>query len=106
VKVSVMGILTTVGILVMLLVLPALKYGTRVIGRRPDDWLTDPGRPRPSRRQWALLAVGVAAVGVFWNLMQIDQLHGGNQVWPIYAFVGAIFFLEIVWYTLMTRLWP
>jgi len=99
-------ILTTVGILVMFLVAPALRYGTRVTGRRPDDWLTDPERPRPSRRQWALLAVGVTASGVFLYLMQTDQLHGGNQVWLLYAFLGATFFFEIVWFGLMTRLWP
>ena len=97
-------ILTTVGVLVILLGVPALSYRTRV-GRRPDDRLTDPERPRPSRWQWALLAVGVTASGVFWYLMQIEQLHGGHHVWSVYAFAGATLFFELVWLGLMMDLW-
>ena len=99
-------ILTTVGLLVMLLVLPALWYYQRMTGQRPDNWLPPiPGTPRTSRWQWALLAVGVTASGVFWYLMQIEQLHGGHHVWLVYAFAGATLFFEVVWLGLMADLW-
>lgn len=99
-------ILWTVGILVMLLVLPALKFYQGMTGQRPDNWLPPiPGRPRTSRRQWALLAVGVTASGVFWYLMLMDGSHGGHQVWLLYAWLGATCFLEFVWFGLMADLW-
>ena len=99
-------ILTTLVIVAVLLVLPTVRFASRVTGRRPDGWFPDPSRRRPSKLQWALFTVGVAASGVCWYLMETDLLHKSNRVWPLYGFLAATFFFEIVWFAMMTLLWP
>ncbi|MGC1106051.1 MAG: hypothetical protein WA876_05900 [Candidatus Acidiferrales bacterium] len=38
---------------------------------------------------WTLAALSVLACIVFYYFMYLDNLHGGNDVWPVYAFAGA-----------------
>ena len=100
-----MRILTTLAIVLVPLVLATIKHRTTVwVLRSRSDEL--PTGPRPTRGQWALLGVSGIATGVFWYLMQIDQLHGGNEVWPVEAFAGAFIFYGLVWIAIMTRRWP
>lgn len=33
-----------------------------------------------------LAGASLVACGVCYYLMHLDALHGGNQVWPVYAF--------------------
>lgn len=35
---------------------------------------------------WSLTAVSLIACGVFYFLMYVDQLHGGNVLWPVWGF--------------------
>ena len=100
-------ILTTVAVVLLPIGIAAIKhYGTWVF-LRDDKLSADQEGPRPKiRRQWVLLLVAGTATGVFWYLMQIDQLHGGHQTWPVYAFAGAFMFYGVVWISVMIRWWP
>ena len=101
-----MRILTIAGVLVMFLVISAMKHYARWVRYRPlDDGLIHPERPRPTRLQWALLAVSGTAAGVFWYVL-IAEGFGGDQLWPLYAAAGASLFFGFVWIGLMMRLWP
>ena len=105
-KASVMRILTIVGVLVMFLVISTMGHYARWVRYRPlDDGLIHPERPRPTRLQWALLAVSGTAAGVFWYVL-LDEGPGGDQVWPLYAAAGTSLFFGLVWIGLMMRLWP
>jgi len=101
-----MRILMIVGGLVMFLVLSAMRrYATWVQYRPPDDGLIHPERLRPTRLQWALLAVSGTAAGFFWYVL-LDEGPAGNQVWPVYAAAGASLLFGFVWIGLMMDLWP
>ncbi len=38
---------------------------------------------------WTLAATSLVAFGVSYYLLHLDALHGGKQVWPVYALFGA-----------------
>lgn len=44
---------------------------------------------RVSALAWALTAASLLACVICYFLMYLDQLHGGKEVWPVYAFAAA-----------------
>jgi hypothetical protein len=48
---------------------------------------------KPDRRvgplAWTLTAASLVAVVAFYFLMYVEELHGGRDAWPVYAFAGA-----------------
>ncbi len=94
-------LLATVGILAMLLLAPLLGLTRYKTPQQLDNLFRATTGPRPSRWRWTLFALGVTAAGVFLYLMQVDQLQGGQEVWPLYAFLGATLLFEALWFPLM-----
>ncbi len=104
VHLAVKPVLEAVGIVAIPLIGSALRYGFHPSQPGPDDWLRDAHWRDTTRVQWVLLAVGAVAVGVLWYLMRAYE--SGDQVWPLYAFLGAALYFVVVWFDIMTRLWP
>ena len=53
---------------------------------------------------WTLVGASLAACVVSYYLMNLDALHGGNEVWPVYAFFVAVLALILSGgYALMTK---
>lgn len=44
---------------------------------------------RISGLAWALTAASLVACVVFYIALYVDGLHGGKEVWPVYALLGA-----------------
>lgn len=59
---------------------------------------------RPSPLAWTLSAASLFACGVCLYLVHLDDLHGGQEGWPVYAlFVAILALILSAGYVVMTR---
>jgi len=55
---------------------------------------------------WALTAASLAACVVFYLAMYVDLLHGGKEVWPVYAFAVSALTLAVTFGYVIMRIFP
>lgn len=53
---------------------------------------------------WILVAASLLVCGATYFLMYLDALHGGKEVWPVYAFAGAGLTLVLTLGNLIARI--
>jgi hypothetical protein len=65
------------------------EYARRAGDHATAEWSPADESKRVGPLMWAITAASLAACGVFYYAMYVDQLHGGRQAWPADAFAGA-----------------
>ena len=67
----------------------------RAQGQAGTVWAPAKADRRVDRLAWALTAASLAACIIFYLAMNVDQAQGGKEVWPVYAFAGAVLALAV-----------
>lgn len=64
-------------------------YVWRARGQEVAEWSLAGAARRVGPRAWTVMGVSLAACGVFYLAIYLDAVHGGREVWPVYALLGA-----------------
>ena len=78
--------------LALLLALSLVKRSNILVWRARGDVIAEWASNRSGQvgpLAWTLAAASLVAFGVCYYLLHLDALHGGKQVWPVYALFGA-----------------
>lgn len=67
----------------------------RVRGEKTADWSPADESRRVGPVTWITAGASLAGCGVCYYAMRLDQLHGGHEVWPVYAFAVAAIVLAL-----------
>lgn len=67
----------------------------RARGQVVAEWSPAKASKRVGPLAWTLTAMSLAACVIFSLAVYVDQLHGGKQVWPVYALFVAVLALAV-----------
>jgi hypothetical protein len=89
----------SLGLLGIMIAVSLVRRSNTVVQRAQGEAGTVWAPPNADRRVgplvWALAAASFVACIVFYFCMNVDQAHGGNEVWPVYAFASAAIALAV-----------
>jgi hypothetical protein len=69
-----------------------------------DDLLVDPrSKKRIARIRWAIFSALLLLTVISIVCLNRDMAHGGDEVWPVYAFVGFVMVFGLYCYYLATQ---
>lgn len=62
---------------------------SRTRGQGVSGWLLAERLKRPGSLWWVLTGMSLVACVIFYLATYVDQLYGGKQAWPAYAFFAS-----------------
>jgi hypothetical protein len=95
------------GLVAILLSVSVVRRSNVSVARARGDALAEWSANRAGRvgpLAWILVAASLLACGFTYFLMYLDQLHGGKDTWPVYAFAVAALMLVLAFGNVVARI--